>query len=228
MLPVKGLVGRVSRKVVGALINRWMAAVFVSFSFMSPATTLVEWTGGTFTLNAGAQLNGAGLYKINNGLVTANANLTVENLDLVSDGSTLGGSGTLAIASLMNWTGGTMSGSGRTIISPGATLNVASLNGVSLTSRTLENGGPATGCICERRGAAAPLLCERESLSAVAARTASRDARTGRAPLQCRSTPANAAIAATAPQQNTNDHFIRSLFMSPIRAVSRISIAAIC
>lgn len=41
----------------------------------------------------------------------------------------------------MNWTDGTMSGSGRTLISPGSTLNVASLSVVILSGRTLENGG---------------------------------------------------------------------------------------
>jgi hypothetical protein len=41
----------------------------------------------------------------------------------------------------MNWTGGTMSGSGRTIIPAGVLLNVANAGAVSLTSRTLENGG---------------------------------------------------------------------------------------
>jgi hypothetical protein len=55
------------------------------------------------------------------------------------DSGTLGGSQMVTVLSQMNWTGGTMSGSGRTLIPPGATLNIA--NTVSLTGRTLENGG---------------------------------------------------------------------------------------
>ncbi len=44
----------------------------------------------------------------------------------------------------MNWTGGTMNGSGRTVIQPGATLTIAGFTGyggVYLTTRTLENSG---------------------------------------------------------------------------------------
>ncbi len=121
--------------------NRLAAGGSASGTFTAPATTLVEWTGGTFTLNAGAQLNGAGLYKLNGGIVTANASLTVENLDLVLGSSTLGGTGTMTIANVMNWPAGTMSGGGRTIIAAGATLNIAPPSSVSLNPRTLENGG---------------------------------------------------------------------------------------
>ena len=110
-------------------------------TFSASATALVEWTGGTFTLNPGAQLNGAGLYKLNAGNVTANANLTVANLDLVSGSSTLDGTGAVAVASLMNWTAGVMSGTGRTIIAPGAALHAGIPSQVNLVTRTLENGG---------------------------------------------------------------------------------------
>ncbi len=110
-------------------------------TFDAAATTSVEWTGGTFTLNPGAQLNGAGLYRINGGTVTADANLTVENLNVLSGTSTLGGAGTVTVASLMNWTAGVMGGTGRTIIAPGAVLNAAIPSQVNLVTRTLENGG---------------------------------------------------------------------------------------
>jgi hypothetical protein len=109
--------------------------------FTAPATALVEWTSGTFTLNSGAQLNGTGLYKLNGGNVTANANLTVENLDLVHSSSSLSGSGAVTVVNGMNWTAGTMSGNGRTIVPAGVTLNAAIPSSVTLTSRTLENGG---------------------------------------------------------------------------------------
>jgi hypothetical protein len=41
----------------------------------------------------------------------------------------------------MNWTGGDMTGSGRTIIAAGTTLTIANPNQVLLSTRTLENGG---------------------------------------------------------------------------------------
>ncbi len=108
-------------------------------TFDAPATTSVEWNGGAFTLNAGAQLNGAGLYKINNSTVTANANVTVVNLDLIA--GTLDGTGTVTISNAMNWAAGTMGGSGRTIIPPGVTLNISNAIGIVLSVRALENGG---------------------------------------------------------------------------------------
>ncbi len=113
-------------------------------AFTAPDTALVEWAGGTYTLNSGAQLNGAGLYKINgsSARVAVDGDVTVQNLDLVNGSSTLGGTGILTIASAMNWTAGAMADSGRTRISPGATLQINGANNLSL-QRTLENGGNA-------------------------------------------------------------------------------------
>ena len=110
-------------------------------TFTAATTAVVEWTGGAFTLNPGAQLNGAGLYRLNGGSVVADSNLTVENLDLVSAFSTLSGAGAVTIASRLNWTAGLMIGSGKTIIQLGATLNLAVTNAVALNNRTLENAG---------------------------------------------------------------------------------------
>jgi YD repeat-containing protein len=109
-----------------------------SGAFMAPATALVEWTGGTFTLNPGAQLNGAGLYRINGATLTCNADPTVANLDMSGP---LNGTGALTASQVMNWTSGTMSGAGRTVIASGATLNVINPSALVLATRTLENGG---------------------------------------------------------------------------------------
>jgi hypothetical protein len=57
------------------------------------------------------------------------------------NGGALGGSSTVTVNNLMSWTGGSMTGSGRTIIPAGATLNVANPGTVQLNTRTLENGG---------------------------------------------------------------------------------------
>ena len=110
-------------------------------SFTASATALVDWTGGTFTLNPGAQLNGAGLYRINGATLTCNQDIVVANLGLLN--GTLGGSGAVTVNSVVNWTTGTMNGTGRTIIAPGATLNINNPGSVSLSSRSLENGGTA-------------------------------------------------------------------------------------
>jgi Divergent InlB B-repeat domain len=120
--------------------HRLVAGGSSSGMFTTPAAAMVEWTGGTFALNSGAQLNGAGLYRINFGTVTANTDLTLANLDIIGS-SFLDGPGTVTIANAMNWTGGNMSGNGRTVIPSGATLNAAIPSIASLTGRTLENGG---------------------------------------------------------------------------------------
>ena len=56
-------------------------------------------------------------------------------------GGTLGGSMVVTVGNAMSWTAGTMNGTGRTIILPGVTLAISNASPVSLTGRTLENGG---------------------------------------------------------------------------------------
>lgn len=125
-----------------ATTNRMARGGLSVGTFNAPTTALVEWTGGTFTLNPGAQLTGPGRYRINgiSANVVGNGDVTVQNFDLVNGSSTLSGTGALTIADIMNWTAGTMSGSGRTIIPSGATLILGSSGGTGL-QRTLENGG---------------------------------------------------------------------------------------
>lgn len=110
-------------------------------TFTAQPAALVEWSGGTFTLNPGAQLNDSGLYRINGGTVAANASFAVENLVLVA--GTLDGTGTVTISNAMSWPGGALNGSGRTIIAPGATLDLANplAGAFGMATRTLENAG---------------------------------------------------------------------------------------
>ena len=112
-------------------------------TFTNPATALVEWTGSSFTLNPGAQLNGAGLYRVNGATaVNLATDLAVQNLDVIGDLFTTAvtGAGTLTVSNAMTWYSGPMGGSGRTIIAPGATLTINPTTSPNLT-RTLENGG---------------------------------------------------------------------------------------
>ena len=77
------------------------------------------------------------------GTANFNGTGTVTPAVVNMDSGTLGGGQTVMVLSQMNWTGGTMTGSGRTFIPAGATLNIAAVSAtVSLTGgRTLENGG---------------------------------------------------------------------------------------
>jgi hypothetical protein len=102
-----------------------------------PATALVDWSSGASSLNTGAQLNGSGQFRIG-GAVTFNTNLTVQSLSLVG---TLNGNGNVAVGSDMTWSSGTLGGSGRATILPGATLTFNQSANVALDTRKLENAG---------------------------------------------------------------------------------------
>jgi hypothetical protein len=120
-------------------LNRIAGNGSAAGSFNVPATARVEWTvTGTYTLTPGAQLKGSGLYRINGSTLACNGAVSVANLDMLSG---LSGTGALTINNVMNWLSGTMSGTGRTVIAPGATLNINSVGTLYMNSRTLENGG---------------------------------------------------------------------------------------
>jgi len=111
---------------------------------------LVSLTGGHIFSGGVADLNG-GYFCTNNTLTisggTANfkAPSLVAPTNLTFSGGTLGGSALVTALGQMTWSSGTMSGSGRTVIAPGATLAMNSGGGfLVLSSRTLENGGTAT------------------------------------------------------------------------------------
>jgi hypothetical protein len=107
--------------------------------FDAESGSQVEFTGGTFTVNPSGQFTGAGGYQINIGAALAcNANISLANL--VVNG-TLTGTGVVTINGAMNWTGGTMSGKGETIIAPGSILNINSIGSLVFNTRTLENAG---------------------------------------------------------------------------------------
>jgi hypothetical protein len=101
--------------------------------------------GGTHTFSSGgANLNGDYICTnnpatISGGIVNFNSTSAVAVVHYT--GGTLSGSGVLNVLETMNWSGGFMGGSGRTVIAPGATLNLNNGAAVTLSTRTLENGG---------------------------------------------------------------------------------------
>jgi hypothetical protein len=101
--------------------------------------------GGTHTFSSGtANLNGNYICTNNPATIsggTVNFNNTSAVAVVNFSSGTLGGSGVLNVLELMNWTGGFMGGSGRTVIAPGATLNINNGAAVTLDTRALENGG---------------------------------------------------------------------------------------
>jgi hypothetical protein len=80
---------------------------------------------------------------ISGGTVNFNGTGTISPNQVNLNGA-LGGANTVSVGKIMNWTGGSMNGSGQTIIRPGATLNIAAFTGyggVYIFDRTLENAG---------------------------------------------------------------------------------------
>jgi hypothetical protein len=95
-----------------------------------------SFTGGTSTVAGGYEITG---------LTTISATLNVNSdvtVPLLNLSGTLGGSGTVTVTGVLNWTDGVMSGSGTTAIRPGGVMNLSSSNAKNL-NRTLNNLGLA-------------------------------------------------------------------------------------
>jgi hypothetical protein len=131
-----------------------------SGNFDVPAGRTLILSGGTHTANASSSCTGAGHLTVSSGTAnlagsinlggtltvgggTANftGTNTVSPAILTLSSGTLTGSSTVTASNQMNWSGGVMSGSGRTVIPAGVTLFINSANGVGLSGRTLDNGG---------------------------------------------------------------------------------------
>src|SRR5262249_36537697 len=79
----------------------------------------------------------------NGSLSSATASTINSNLTLSS--GTLSGDGNLTGTGVLTWTGGTMAGSGQTVVGTGGTLTLGDLSGSQLyLSRVLRNDGAAT------------------------------------------------------------------------------------
>jgi uncharacterized repeat protein (TIGR01451 family) len=129
-------------------------------TFTATAPGSFVFGGGTHTLDAASSLGGTGIigangganvtvdapfspagFTINNATLTLNTSGSVASLEMLSS-AILGGTGTLTVTSSGTWSGGTMQGSGTTIIASGATLNITGATGYAyLNTRTLTNNG---------------------------------------------------------------------------------------
>jgi post-segregation antitoxin (ccd killing protein) len=96
---------------------------------------------GTYTLNAGTTFSGMGSLRVNGGTLTVAADVTVINL--VHSGGTVSGGATLTISAVYEWSVGTQSGAGLTVIQMGSTLNVSGAATKSL-QRSISNMGTTT------------------------------------------------------------------------------------
>ena len=121
------------------------------------AGTLI-FSGGNETLGGTINVTGSNIF--NNAYADFTGNYTCTNDTMVINGGSasfdgtgvvapavlnlngaLGGAQDVTVGSAMNWTGGAMTGTGRTIIPPGATLTINNPSFITMTSRTLDNAG---------------------------------------------------------------------------------------
>ncbi len=100
---------------------------------IGPGTLLIS--GGTANFNTAMNLN---TLNIIGGIANFNNPSTIVNLTL--SGGTLGGSGNLTIIGTCNWSSGSMTGTGTTIIQTGAVLNINE-GASNYLLRTLQNDG---------------------------------------------------------------------------------------
>src|SRR5205823_15021105 len=89
-------------------------------------------TGGTFTMSNGAQLNGLGTYELDGGQLTVNTAVSISTFN--QGGGSLAGSGTVTITAALSWTGGDEYGTGitggfgSTVVAGSATLSISGSN----------------------------------------------------------------------------------------------------
>ena len=94
-----------------------------------------------FTLDAGAVISGAGSVRNTSTLTVAGAATVTGTLE---QQGTLTGAGTLTVPGRLDWTSGTLSGTGATDISPSGTLNLSGAASKTLSGRPVNVGGTAT------------------------------------------------------------------------------------
>ena len=119
----------------GGITFIWDAGAGADTSWFNP----INWDLDSGTPGAGdtAILNTAKI------ITLSGSNAAVATFQL-GGGGTLTGVSNLTISSTMTWLGGSMEGTGTTIIAAGATLTLPSLGSVLLAQRTLNNNGTVT------------------------------------------------------------------------------------
>jgi len=113
-----------------------------SGAFQAAADATLQFDAGTYNLDAGAALTGAGLYRLTGGTLSINGAVPVTNFAQAA--GTLTGSGTLTVSGTLTWTGGSQAGTGATTIAAGGSLNLNDDGYLDQNGRTINNGGTAT------------------------------------------------------------------------------------
>ncbi|MCG3126315.1 MAG: hypothetical protein CHACPFDD_01147 [Phycisphaerae bacterium] len=118
---------------------RFATTLTNSASFTVAQGATVELSSGNQTFNAGATVTGAGTLKLSGATLNIPADVSAWNVNISSGNLT--GAGTFGCESNLTWSSGLMSGTGQTLINPGATGTLSGGFLKSLSSRTLTNQG---------------------------------------------------------------------------------------
>jgi len=122
---------------LGASLNFSASYTHGASSALTGQGTLT-FSGGTHTISGSLDTN-----RIINLNATVNFNAPYTFSGTVNMNGTLGGTGDATITGTMNWTGGEMSGTGKTIIAPAGSLTITNNGGGSVAlNRRLENHSP--------------------------------------------------------------------------------------
>jgi hypothetical protein len=129
-----------------------------NLSLVGPGTLVMSCDSASL----GGTINVSGSNIFNGGFVDFTGNYTCTNTMIISQGSayfdgtglvapfsltlsggaaSLGGTQNVTITGAMTWAGGSMNGTGSTIISPGATMTINNPSYLGMNSRTLDNAG---------------------------------------------------------------------------------------
>lgn len=107
------------------------------------ATTSIDGTSvlmvdsNTVTINTGGNVSGTGkIHLTTGGTLTVNGNVSIEHVQM--DGGAFNGTGTVNLGGTWMWTGGSMSGTGTTIVTAGQTLTMSGASAKTLEQRQLQ------------------------------------------------------------------------------------------
>lgn len=98
---------------------------------------------GSFSLQGGATLAGAGVVAVNGAVLSVTGSPTVSGLLALGSGQVTGG-GNLVVNHVMNWTGGSLSGTGMVTIAASGQLNLSGGSTKAILQRALVNQGTMT------------------------------------------------------------------------------------
>jgi autotransporter-associated beta strand protein len=115
-------------------------------SFAVAATGALSFTAGTYLLDNGSSITGAGFTNIagatvNTGVVAGDV---VNATNVTFSSGTLGGPGTLDIANTFNWQGGNMTSTGTVVIGAGAAASITGIPTYDMGGHNIVNDALAT------------------------------------------------------------------------------------